>query len=111
MRMWIRFSSLAIAVCIVAGCRGQASPGSGPPAPVSDPAGALHLTPGRYTFDLGRDVRVGESIRCFTKSGRAAGGGGIEPRGHGVASSTGFEETTSASGRVRITCPAHPGNA
>jgi hypothetical protein len=109
--MWIRFSSLAIALCIGAGCGGQASPRSGPPAPVSDPAGVLHLKPGRYTFHLGRDVRVGEAIRCFTKRGRPAGGGAIEPRGHGVGSSTGFEAMTSANGRVRVTCPADPGNA
>jgi hypothetical protein len=109
--MWLRCSSLAIVLFIAAGCGGQASPASGPPGPVSDPAGALHLKPGGYNFDLSRDVRVGESIRCFTKSGKPAGGGAIERRGHGVGSSTGFEETTSSNGRVRITCPAHPGNA
>jgi hypothetical protein len=111
MGMWIRLCSFVFALCFAAGCGGQAPPSSSPPAPVSDPAGALHLKPGRYTFDLGRDVRVGESIRCFTKSGTPAGGGAIAPRGHGVGSSTGFEEMTFANGRVRITCAAHPGNA
>lgn len=80
-------------------------------APASDPAGSLHLKPGRYTFHLGRDVRVGERIRCVTRTGRPAGGGGVEPRGHGVGSSTGFAAMTFRDGRVRVACPAHPGNA
>ncbi len=109
--MVIRLASLLIALAVGAGCGSQATPHSGPPGPVSDPAGVLHLKPGHYTFHLGRDVRVGEPIRCFTRSGRPAGGGAIEPRGHGVGSSTGFEATTSANGRVRVTCPARPGNA
>ena len=110
MRMWIPSSTLAIALAL-AGCGSQGSPGAGPPAPVSDPAGVLHLKPDRYTFHLGRDVHVGETIGCFTRKGRPAGGGGVPPRGHGVGSSTGFEAITFADGRVRITCPAHPGNA
>jgi hypothetical protein len=31
--------------------------------------------------------------------------------GNGVASSTGFSLVVSASGKVKIICPAHPGNA
>jgi hypothetical protein len=111
MCMWIRLASLTIALAAAAGCGAQASPHSGPPAPVSDPAGILHLKAGHYTFHVGRDVRVGEPIRCFTRNGRPAGGGAVEPRGHGVGSSTGFEATTSSNGRVRVTCPAHLGNA
>ena len=87
------------------------APRSGPPAPVSDPAGVLHLKPGHYTFHLGSDVRVGEPIRCFTRRGEQAGGGAVQPRGHGVGSSTGFEAMTSPNGRLRITCPANPGSA
>jgi len=80
-------------------------------APASDPAGSLRLKPGRYTFRLGRDTHVGERILCVTRSGRPAGGGGIERRGHGVGLSTGFEATTFTNGVVRVVCPAHPGNA
>ena len=109
--MSIRLSSLLIALLVATGCGAQAVPHSGPPAPVSDPAGVLHLKPGHYTYRLGRDVRAGEPIHCSTRSGGQAGGGAIQPRGHGVGSSTGFEATTSADGRVRITCPANPGNA
>lgn len=86
-------------------------------APASDPAGSpavvrtLHLKPGHYTFHVGRDVRVGQRILCVTQNGRLAGGGGVQPRGHGVGSSTGFEATTTRNGRVQVVCPAHPGNA
>jgi len=116
MCMWIRSSSLLIVLALAAGCGSQASPRSGPPSPASDPASlprarALHLKPGHYTFHLGRDVRVGERIVCITRNGSPAGGGGVEPRGHGVGSSTGFEAITFANGRVRVACPANPGNA
>jgi hypothetical protein len=109
--MSIRLTSLAIALAVATGCGAQAAPHSGPPAPVSDPAGVLHLKPGHYAFRLAGDVRVGEPIRCFTRSGKQAGGGAVQPRGRGVGSSTGFEAMTSTDGRVRITCPANPGNA
>jgi len=85
--------------------------------PASNPAGSpagvrpLHLKPGGYTFHLGSDVRVGQRILCVTHSGRLAGGGGVQPRGQGVGSSTGFEATTFTNGRVQVVCPAHPGNA
>jgi hypothetical protein len=71
----------------------------------------LTLKPGRYTFHLGEDVRVGDRVRCVTRSGEPAGGGGVESRGHGVGSSTGFSLMVSPSGRVVIVCPANPGNA
>jgi hypothetical protein len=107
--MWARSTSLVIAAALAAGCGSQASAGSDPSPAVK--AGVLHLKPGRYTFHVGSDVRVGELIVCTTRSGAPAGGGGVEPRGHGVWSSTGFEAITSADGRVRVACPAHPGNA
>ena len=108
--MRTRFLSLLTAAAVVAGC-GAAQHHS--MAPASDPAGArvFHLKPGHYTFHLGRDVRVGQRILCVTPGGRMAGGGGVEPRGHGVGSSTGFEATTFRNGRVQVVCPAHPGNA
>ena len=109
--MVIRLSSLLVALAVAAGCGAQAAPHSGLRAPVSDPAGILHLKPGRYTFHLGSDVRVGEPIHCLTRSGKQAGGGAVQSRGHGVGSSTGFVATTLADGRVRVTCPANPGNA
>jgi hypothetical protein len=114
--MWIRSSALAIALALAASCGSQASPGSDHraralAAGVPARARALRLEPGHYTFRLGRDVHVGERILCRTRDGVPAGGGGVEPRGRGVGSSTGFEAITSASGRVRVVCPANPGNA
>lgn len=117
MRMGIRRSAFVIALMLAAaGCGSGTTPRSGIPSPAYDPAGSpgtpvLRLRPGHYTFRAGRDVRVGQRIRCFTDGGRPAGGGSVEPRGRGVGSSTGFEAITDATGRVRITCPAHPGNA
>lgn len=108
------FLSLITGATLAAGC-GAAQHHS--MAPASDPAGApaparaLHLKPGRYTFRVGRDVRVGQRILCVTQTGRLAGGGSVEPRGHGVGSSTGFAATTTRNGRVQVVCPAHPGNA
>jgi len=105
---------LVAAATLAAGC-GAARHHSA--APASDPAGSravarvLHLKPGRYTFHVGRDVRVGQRILCVTQTGRLAGGGGVQPRGHGVGSSTGFVATTTRNGRVQVVCPAHPGNA
>lgn len=71
---------------------------------------SITLHPGTYRFRLGVRVHVGEKIRCVTRSGAPAGGGRVPAGGHGVGSSTGFEAVT-ADGVVRITCPAHPGNA
>lgn len=112
----MRLSSLVVltAATLAAGC-GAAHHHS--MAPASDPAGSpavarpLHLKPGRYTFQVGRDIRVGQRILCVTQRGRLAGGGSIEARGQGVGSSTGFVATTSRNGRVQVVCPAHPGNA
>jgi len=108
------YLTLITAAALAAGC-GAAKHHS--MAPASDPAGSpavhrtLHLKPGHYTFYLGHDVRVGQRIVCVTHTGGPAGGGGVEPRGHGVGSSTGFQATTSRNGRVRVVCPANPGNA
>jgi hypothetical protein len=108
------FLSLITAAALAAGC------GAGhhhSTAPASDPAGSLvllgavQLKPGHYTFHLGRDAHVGESIRCVTRDGSPAGGGDVQPRGHGVGLSTGFEASTFRNGRVRVVCPANPGNA
>jgi hypothetical protein len=107
------FLSLVAAAVLAAGC-GAVHHSM---APASDPARSppvarvLHLKPGRYTFHLGRDVSVGDRIRCVTWTGGLAGGGSIEPRGRGVGSSTGFEAMTFRNGRVQVACPAHPGNA
>jgi hypothetical protein len=56
-------------------------------------------------------VRVGDKIVCVTQSGAPAGGGFVPKPGHGVASSTGFSLVVLVAGKVKITCPAHPGNA
>ena len=62
-------------------------------------------------FHLGGRVRVGDKIVCVTRGGAPAGGGFVPKPGHGVASSTGFSLVVLESGKVKITCPAHPGNA
>ena len=112
----MRISSLVLvtAATLAAGC-GAAQHHSR--APASDPAGSprvvgvRHLRPGHHIFHVGRDIRVGQRIVCVTQSGRLAGGGSIQPRGHGVGESTGFVATTSRNGRVQVVCPAHSGNA
>jgi hypothetical protein len=72
---------------------------------------SMHLKPGRYTFHLGGRVVVGDEILCVTNAYRPAGGGFVGKPGHGVGSSTGFSLVVSSSGRVRVTCPAHPGTS
>jgi hypothetical protein len=74
-------------------------------------ARTLRLLPGHYTYPLGHGVHVGQRIRCVTRTGAPAGGGYVPKRGRGVGSSTGFSVFTFPSGKVKITCPAHPGNA
>jgi hypothetical protein len=71
----------------------------------------IRLKPGHYTFHLGGRVNVGDKVVCVTRSGEPAGGGFVPKRGHGVGSSTGFSLFVSKSGKVKVTCPAHPGNA
>ena len=71
----------------------------------------IRLKPGHYTFHLGGRVRVGDKVVCVTRSGMPAGGGFVPKPGNGVASSTGFSLVVLASGKVKVTCPAHPGNA
>ena len=102
---------LLAAVSILATACGYFSPG-GTGATHSAPAAkVLRLKPGHYTFHLGDGVYVGEKISCVTRSGAPAGGGFVPKRGHGVGSSTGFSVSTFPDGKVKITCPAHPGNA
>lgn len=71
----------------------------------------IRLMPGHYTFHLGGRVSVGDKVVCVTRSGRPAGGGFVPKPGNGVGSSTGFGLVVFPSGKVKITCPAHPGNA
>ena len=71
----------------------------------------VRLKPGHYTFHLGGRVKVGDKVVCVTRNGDPAGGGFVPKRGHGVGSSTGFSLFVSESGKVKVTCPAHPGNA
>jgi hypothetical protein len=71
----------------------------------------IRLKPGHYTFHLGGRVKVGDRVLCVTRKGRPAGGGFVPKPGNGVGSSTGFSLVVSESGKVKITCPAHSGNA
>jgi hypothetical protein len=71
----------------------------------------IRLKPGHYTFHLGGRVNVGDEVLCVTRKGRPTGGGFGPKPGNGVGSSTGFSLVVSESGKVKITCPAHPGNA
>ena len=71
----------------------------------------MRLKPGHYTFHLGGRAKVGDRIVCVTRAGTPAGGRFVPNAGHGVGSSTGFSVFVASSGKVTITCPAHPGNA
>ena len=102
--------TLAIVAVVGMACWVSASDGS----VVNHPNHAkktIRLKPGHYTFHLGGRVHVGDKIVCVTRNGRPAGGGFVPKPGNGVASSTGFSLVVFASGKVKITCPAHPGNA
>ncbi len=105
-------STVVALVAVTAAC-GQASSAPSTPAAVKSTAHrgprTLHLKPGHYTFHLGDQVRVGDSIKCVTDGGRPAGGGGIDKRGYGTGSSTGFSVETGMDGTVKVVCPAHPG--
>jgi len=94
-----------------AGCGShlQAQPTPTDPGPIT-----VRLQPGHYTFWLGgtgpHHLRTGDRIICHTADGSPAGGGIVPANGHGVGSSTGFEVTVEQ-GKVKVTCPANPGNA
>ena len=100
---------VATLAAMTTGCSGWDSHGSNGTGP--NPAiKTLHLKPGHYVFHLGGRVDVGDRILCVTRSGASAGGGFVPSAGHGVGSSTGFSVFTHTSGKVKITCPANPGN-
>ncbi len=101
---------LSIVAVIGTACWVSASEGAAVPHTGSAKK-TIRLEPGHYVFHLGGRVRVGDKIVCVTRSGAPAGGGFVPKPGHGVGSSTGFSLFVSASGKVKITCPTHPGNA
>ena len=102
--------TLSIVAVIGTACWVSASEGSA--VPHTDTAQkTVRLKPGHYVFHLGGRVRVGDKIVCVTRGGAPAGGGFVPKPGHGIGSSTGFTLFVSESGKVTITCPAHPGNA
>jgi hypothetical protein len=110
--MWRPAKPLFVATLMVmaSGCWGWTADRSTSTA-TSQAVATIRLKPGRYTFHLGGRVRAGDKIVCVTRAGGAAGGGFVPEAGHGVGSSTGFTVLVSLSGKVRITCPANPGNA
>ena len=102
--------TLSIVAVVGMACWVSASLGSA----VTNADGArktIRLKPGHYRFHLGGRVKVGDKVVCVTRNGGPAGGGFVPKRGHGVGSSTGFSLVVSESGKVKIICPAHPGNA
>jgi len=102
--------TLSIVAVIGTACWVSASEGSA--VPHTDTAKkTVRLKPGHYVFHLGGRVKVGDKIVCVTRGGAPAGGGFVPKPGHGIGSSTGFTLFVSESGKVTITCPAHPGNA
>jgi len=102
--------TLSIVAVIGTACWVSASEGSA--VPHTDTAQkTVRLKPGHYVFHLGGRVKVGDKIVCVTRGGAPAGGGFVPKPGHGIGSSTGFTLFVSESGKVTITCPAHPGNA
>ena len=102
--------TLTIAAVVGMACWVSASDGSAV-GHTSMARKTIRLTPGHYTFHLGGRVKVGDRVLCRTYNGAPAGGGFVPKPGNGVASSTGFSLVVSASGKVKITCPANPGNA
>jgi hypothetical protein len=107
----MRFGVLLIVVAVAAigtGCGGSSSVGSAG-LTTQRPPRTIRLQPGHYTFQLGRHVQIGDKVVCVTPTHAPAGGGFVEKPGHSVAASTGFILVVSSAGRVKITCPAHPG--
>jgi hypothetical protein len=102
--------TLSIVAVVGMACWASVSDGSAV-SHTSKASKTIRLTPGRYTFHLGGRVKVGDKVLCRTRNGAPAGGGFVPKPGNGVASSTGFSLVVSASGKVKITCPANPGNA
>src|SRR6266511_3059588 len=102
---------LAAAITILAAACGGPGSGSSVGTNTSQAIGIVRLKPGHYTFHLGGRLKVGDELDCVTRSGAPAGGGSVPKAGHGVSSSTGFSVVVFSSGKVRVTCPAHAGNA
>ena len=102
--------TLSIVAVIGTACWVSASEGAAVPHTEAAKK-TIRLKPGHYVFHLGGRVRVGDKIVCVTRGGAPAGGGFVPKPGHGIGSSTGFTLFVSESGKVTITCPAHPGNA
>ena len=102
--------ALSIVAVIGTACWVSASEGSAVPH-TAQAEKTIRLKPGHYVFHLGGRVRVGDKIVCVTRTGAPGGGGFVPKAGHGVGSSTGFSLVVLESGKVKIACPAHPGNA
>jgi hypothetical protein len=102
--------TLSIVAVIGTACWVSASEGSAVPH-TETAEKTIRLKPGHYVFHLGGRVKIGDKIVCLTRGGAPAGGGFVPKPGHGIGSSTGFTLFVSESGKVRIACPAHPGNA
>lgn len=101
--------TLSIVAVIGTACWASASEGAAVPH-AETAKKTIRLKPGHYVFHLGGRVRVGDKIVCVTRGGAPAGGGFVPKPGHGVASSTGFSLVVLESGKVKIICPANPGN-
>jgi hypothetical protein len=102
--------TLSIVAVVGMACWVSASDGS-PVNHANHAKKTIRFKPGHYMLHLGGRVRVGDKIVCVTRNGGPAGGVVVPKPGNGVSSSTGFSLFVSASDRVKITCPAHPGNA
>ena len=102
--------TLSIVAVIGTACWVSASEGAAVPH-TETAKKTIRLEPGHYVFHLGGRVKVGDKIVCVIRGGAPAGGGFVPKHGHGIGSSTGFTLFVSESGKVTITCPAHPGNA
>jgi hypothetical protein len=107
----LRFASATVLVLAAAAC-GSHTQAQAPSTHRAQTT--VRLKPGHYTFVLGGSgaghLRTGDKIVCVLRNGSPAGGGIVPANGHGVGSSTGFVVMVSG-GKVKVTCPANPGNA
>ena len=100
------FLPAVVATCLVVSACGSSS-ATDATSTHAPGASSIKLHPGRYQYQLGNQLNVGDKVICVA-AGRSAGGGVVPTPGQGVGSSTGFRLQVAPDGTVNITCPASP---